>query len=462
MTANLYLLRKIKKHYLHNYSQNILPSWCVFAFDTTVILTGFYLAYLLRFNFDFKPLANYQINEQAVIATLVYAFFIWKLKAFHGIIRHTSLEDIFKVFLTTSLGFAFLLIGSLVARRLNVGAFGSIPMSVLLIHYMISYFLLVVARVIVKTTFSSVVKFQRKNRQNIIIYGAGASGMLTRTALLQDNKINYNIVAYIDDNNSKINKFLEGVKVYRPQEVLNLEFIERNEVDSIVLSIQRVNKEQRKAIIEKCLELNLEVKSVPPIKKWIQGQLSSGQIKKVNIEELLERDPITMDSTYVSRNLSGKTVMITGAAGSIGSGLVKQVLAFRPARLIMLDQAESGLYDLQSEINNSAELNQYSHITKSVIASIKDRYRLDQIFDRYRPEVIFHAAAYKHVPLMEDNPYEAILVNVFGTKALVDLSIKYNVQKFVMISTDKAVNPTNVMGASKRIAEIYARFPMPD
>jgi FlaA1/EpsC-like NDP-sugar epimerase len=441
----------------HQASQNFLPSWCVLIFDISVIFFGFYISYLLRFNFDLEQVSHYNVKDQSLIATLVYGFFFWRMKAYHGILRHTSMEDILKIFATITIGFSALLVITNLGRIFHIEALGAIPLSVILIQYMLVYFVLVIVRVIIKITFSRIMKSHRKSRQNIVIYGAGASGMLTRTALIQDSKINYNIVAYIDDNHGKINKILEGVKVYHPHEVLNETFIEKHEVDSLVLSIQKISKEYRKSIIERCLELHLEVKSVPPIRKWMNGQLSSGQIKKVNIEELLERDPITMDSTYVARYLSGKVVLITGAAGSIGSGLVKQVLSFQPARLILLDQAESGLYDLQAEINDSEELGSHAYLTKLVIASIKDRYRLDQIFKKYQPDIIFHAAAYKHVPLMEDNPYEAVLVNIFGTKALVDLAVKYEVEKFVMISTDKAVNPTNVMGASKRIAEIYAQ-----
>ncbi|HCY01234.1 MAG TPA: polysaccharide biosynthesis protein, partial [Bacteroidales bacterium] len=198
-------------------------------------------------------------------------------------------------------------------------------------------------------------------------------------------------------------------------------------------------------------------KVVPAIDKWINGQLSSEQIRKVKIEELLQREPIKMDSSTVSRYIYGKSVLITGAAGSIGAGLVRQILTYRPAELILLDQAESAIYDLQTEINNSEELAPYSHLAQYVIANIKDRFRINQVFELYKPDIIFHAAAYKHVPLMENNPYESLLVNVFGTRNLADLAVKHEVKKFVMISTDKAVNPTNVMGASKRIAEIYTQ-----
>ena len=201
--------------------------------------------------------------------------------------------------------------------------------------------------------------------------------------------------------------------------------------------------------------MHIEVKVVPAINKWINGELSSQQLRRVKIEELLERDVIELDSKNISREIRNKVVMVTGGAGSIGCGIARQILNYAPKRLIILDQAESPIYDLQFEINNSPSFKKSLNIIEYVIANVKDVFRMDHIFDIYRPDIIYHAAAYKHVPLMEDNPYEALLVNVFGTKVIADLSIKYHVEKFVMVSTDKAVNPTNIMGASKRIAEMY-------
>lgn len=438
-------------------NKNILPACYVYIFDVFIIFTGFFLAYLLRFNFLVSKINVSVTFIQALYATLVYASCFWVFKSYQGIIRHTSLEDVLKLANATAMSLAIIVFSIIIQRLTGFLPLFEIPLSVALIHFMITFFVLVIARIIVKTTFHTVINRYKNNCQPAVIYGAGVSGIFTLKAVEQDKSQNYKVVAFIDDDRTKRNKYLEGIPVLHSSEVFNSSFFSNRGIKTMIISIQSLTKARRKEIIEAGLDVNLEVKSVPHFRKWINGNLSSGQIKKVNIEELLERDPINMEDDHVRMELASKVVMITGAAGSIGSGIVMQVLKYKPKSIILLDHAESALYDLQSEINTNPDLRQYKDLTKLVVMSIKDRYRLDQIFDRHKPQIVFHAAAYKHVPLMENNPYEALLVNVFGTKALVDLSVKHKVEKFVMVSTDKAVNPSNVMGASKRIAEIYAQ-----
>lgn len=450
---SLYIFKKILRYY----SQNIISSRYILFLDVSFVFLSYFVAYIIRLNFDFQALVPSKIAIQALmVSALFFSCFVY-FKSFVGIIRHTSLIDAYRIFQALGSGAIVLILITTASRYFNFSLVGAIPISVLIIHFLLAYFSLIGFRVIVKSIFYRYFRTSKKAKKNVIIYGAGESGMLTRNALVQDRMVCYNVVAFVDDNFRKSNKMLEGVPVLSPKKVLNEEFIEKYGIDQLVLAIQHLNFRKRKSIIEHCLELQIEIKVVPPIYSWINGQLSSGQIRKVKIEELLERDPIKMDNAHVAKDLYGKVVLISGAAGSIGSGIVKQVLNYRPAKLILLDQAESGLYDLQTEINSCPDLRKLSHLTEYVIASIKDRYRMEQIFKLYRPEIVYHAAAYKHVPLMEHNPYEALLVNVMGTKVLVDLSDKYEANKFVMISTDKAVNPTNVMGASKRIAEIYTQ-----
>ena len=445
--------RDIVKKFTHRF----VPSWYIFAFDVLVVFGSYFIAYALRVNFNLAQLEVSNISAHAVIITYIYSISFIVFRSYSGIIRHTGFTDTLKILQANGAAFVIILLISLGFRFTNSAFAKEISFGVLAIHFLLAYFVMMGARIVVKTTYHVIAGSYKRDNKTVLIYGAGASGLLTLNALFQDIYISYNVAAFIDENHGKIGKTLERINILSPKQALNPEYIRRFDVDQLIISIQNITKDKQRTIVEEALELNLEVKIVPAIDKWINGQLSSEQIRKVNIEELLQREPIKMDSSTVSRYIYGKSVLITGAAGSIGSGLVRQVLTYRPAKLILLDQAESPIYDLQTEINNSEELVPYSHLAQCVIANIKDKFRINQIFELYKPDIIFHAAAYKHVPLMENNPYEALLINVFGTRTLADLAVKHKVEKFVMISTDKAVNPTNVMGASKRIAEIYTQ-----
>lgn len=448
----LWLRSMIKK-----YSQKIVPSWYIFAFDMLVVFFSLFIAYAVRLNFYLNQLDLSSIAIQSVVITYIYAISFVIFRSYSGIIRHTGFTDALKILQANGTAFLLIAITTIGLRTAESSLAREISLGALVIHFLLAYFFMMGARIIVKTTYHLIAGSRKKENKKVLIYGAGASGILTRNALMQDIYMSYNVAAFVDENQGKVGKMLEGIRILPPQIVFTKDYIEKNEIDQLIISIQNLCPEKQRSIVEEALDLDLEVKVVPAIDKWINGQLSSEQIRKVKIEELLQRDPIKMDSSNVSKYIFGKSVLITGAAGSIGSGLVRQVLKYRPAKLILLDQAESALYDIQTEISNSEELNKHSHLAEYVIASIKDKFRMQQIFETYKPDIIFHAAAYKHVPLMENNPYEALLVNVFGTRNLADMAVKHKVKKFVMISTDKAVNPTNVMGASKRIAEIYTQ-----
>lgn len=442
---------------IKKFSHRFVPSWYVFAFDVLVVFFSYFIAYAIRVNLDMALLDIASLSIHAIIITYLYSVSFVIFRSYTGIIRHTGFTDTLKILQANGAAFGTVLLVSMGFRLTSSELVNEISFGALAIHFLLAYFFMMGARIIVKTTYHVIAGSHKKDNKSVLIYGAGASGILTRNALLQDARVSYNVAAFIDENHGKIGKMLEGVRILSPEQALNPKYISRAGIDQLIISIQNISKDKQRSIVEEALEINLEVKVVPAIDKWINGQLSSEQIRKVKIEELLQREPIKMDSSTVSRYIYGKSVLITGAAGSIGSGLVRQILTYRPAKLILLDQAESAMYDLQTEINNSEALVPYSHLARYVIANIKDKFRINQIFERYKPDIIFHAAAYKHVPLMEDNPYESLLVNVFGTRTLADMAVKHKVQKFVMISTDKAVNPTNVMGASKRIAEIYTQ-----
>lgn len=290
-----------------------------------------------------------------------------------------------------------------------------------------------------------------KDQIPTLIYGAGTYGLITKHTIEKETSLAGKIVGFIDDDRKKLGKSLEGLKIYHSKSLQKV--IESHNIKQLIVSIQDPDKRNKRAIIDICLANNVEILNVPAPSDWINGEFTPGQIKPVRIEDLLGRESIKLDSEKLHAEFKDKIVLVTGAAGSIGSEIVRQLCSYNAARVVMLDQAESALYNLESELKEKG----IYECTESVIADIRNFQRIENVFNTFKPDIVFHAAAYKHVPLMEDNPSEAILTNVQGTKNLVDLSIEYNVDKFLLISTDKAVNPTNVMGCSKRIAEMYAQ-----
>jgi len=325
-----------------------------------------------------------------------------------------------------------------------------IPFSVVIIEYLCTMFLMIAFRITVKLIYFEF-KNASKDTKRIVIYGAGAEGIVTKRTLERDEDHKYKVVAFIADKRAKIGKKIEGVTIY-PIERLEY-LIENEEIDEIIIAVNNLAKTRKQEIVERALTKNVKVLHVPPVKNWINDELSSNQIQEVKIEDLLGREPIHLDSINIKGQLSEKRVLITGAAGSIGSEIVRQVSHFFPSKLILLDQAESPLYDIENEIKEQFGEN----LCEIVVADVANISRMENVYNTFRPDVVYHCAAYKHVPIMEDNPSEAILTNILGTKIMVDLADKYKVDSFVMVSTDKAVNPTNVMGASKRVAEIYAQ-----
>ncbi|MFM7216807.1 MAG: polysaccharide biosynthesis protein, partial [Bacteroidota bacterium] len=325
------------------------------------------------------------------------------------------------------------------------------PFSILIIDFFITTMGLIAFRLAVKSLYMEL-RNPGSGKRSVIIYGAGESGVITKRAIDRDAKSRYKVVAFIDDDFSKAGKRLEGVKIH-PSESNLKNLLDETKAERLIISIQNITSERRRTIIEQCLAYGVEVQNVPPVRNWIDGRLSVNQIRNIKIEDLLERDPIRLDIELIQKGLTGKTVLVTGGAGSIGSEIVRQLIPFGPKKVIALDQAESPLYDLELQVKEDYDWNGL----ETVIADVRQADRMRRVFEAFRPDVVFHAAAYKHVPVMENNPSEAILTNVHGTKTVADLSNEFGVDKFILISTDKAVNPTNIMGATKRIAEIYCQ-----
>ncbi|OFY70883.1 MAG: hypothetical protein A3G23_12240 [Bacteroidetes bacterium RIFCSPLOWO2_12_FULL_37_12] len=423
------------------------PRWIIFLADVFLSLCSIYLAYLLRFNFDIPQNDSDTLRYAVPFVLFIRAISFYLGKTYSGIIRYTSTKDAEQIFITITIGSAFFALSNIFAYYFLTGKF-IIPYSIVIIDYITTILLLTASRVLIKTLYLEHIN-PTKLKTNVIIFGAGESGIITKRTLDRDAGTKYKVSAYIDDDPKKTGRKLEGVEIHPTSNLENL--LKNNDIAHLIISIQNAEIPNKEKIIETCLNYNTTVLNIPPVHKWINGELSFKQIKKIRIEELLGRTPIKLHDEQIKNQIRGKNVLITGAAGSIGTELARQIAEYKPQKLVLFDQSETSLYDMELEFLEIHNMN----FIETVIGDIRNKERVENVFKTFKPELVYHAAAYKHVPVMENNPSEAILTNVLGTKILADLSVEYKVQKFVMISTDKAVNPTSVMGASKRIAEIY-------
>ena len=374
-------------------------------------------------------------------------------QSYAGIIRHTSIEDailILKAVFTGSFG--AVLISAGIRNTLGYEHVFNLSASILIIDFFICLFWMVILRFFVKSFYESFIN-QFKPSIGVLIYGAGYTGMLTKNVFQTDRSTNYKILGFIDDNESKIGKTIEGIKVYSLPEVLD-KFVGSNDGLEVIMAINNMSAKSKRKISDIFLDRGVVVKALPPVDKWVEGEFAMNQIHNVKIEDLLGREVIQMNNKRIGDEISGKVILVTGAAGSIGSEIVRQLIAYFPSKLVLVDQAESALYDLEYELAGRVPTNVQLIVN---VADVSDTRRVSKIFKNHEPDIVFHAAAYKHVPLMENNPYEAIKTNVIGTRILAELASEVGVEKFVMVSTDKAVNPTNVMGATKRLAEMYTQ-----
>lgn len=374
-------------------------------------------------------------------------------QSYAGIIRHTSIEDailILKAVFTGSFG--AVLISAGIRNTLGYEHVFNLSASILIIDFFICLFWMVILRFFVKSFYESFIN-QFKPSIGVLIYGAGYTGMLTKNVFQTDRSTNYKILGFIDDNESKIGKTIEGIKVYSLPEVLD-KFVGSNDGLEVIMAINNMSAKSKRKISDIFLDRGVVVKALPPVDKWVEGEFAMNQIHNVKIEDLLGREVIQMNNKRIGDEISGKVILVTGAAGSIGSEIVRQLIAYFPSKLVLVDQAESALYDLEYELAGRVPTNVQLIVN---VADVSDTRRVSKIFKNHQPDIVFHAAAYKHVPLMENNPYEAIKTNVIGTRILAELASEVGVEKFVMVSTDKAVNPTNVMGATKRLAEMYTQ-----
>ena len=429
------------------------PRWIIQLID--LLIAGFSLAlsYLIRFdlNTDLTTIqTEWAVLSKSILFYFLLKFFVFYLLKIHkGLVRYTSTQDLQRI-LIANVSCSLIFLFCSVLRKNFIDGFYLFPMSILIMEFIFSLSFIVGSRFVIKLLYLESIK-SNQTKENVLIYGAGTMGMITKRTIENDTRNNQVVLGFIDDNEKLVGNRIDGITVYSSSKIHELH--QKLAINKLIISIRNPSPIELKKVIESCFEVNIAVQKVPDPKTWVNGELSALQISKIPIEDLLGRTPIALNQKGLHAALHDKTVLVSGAAGSIGSGLVLQLMRFHPKKIILLDQGESPLYELENQLR----LLETSTILEFVIGDVRSHHRMENVFSTYQPQIVFHAAAYKHVPLMESNPSEAINTNILGTKCLVDLSILHKVEKFILISTDKAVNPTNVMGASKRIAEMYAQ-----
>lgn len=430
-----------------------LPRWVILLIDLLIVATAYFASNFVIHSF-IGNFSFYEVFTKLPFIISVYFVYFNLFKTYKGVIRKTGLKDAQNLFMANSLAFLTLAAFSFIVRNFldtsNVFLnFYKSSYSILFIHTFVSTVSMVVLRLVYKAIYYDYFFADDRNKNRIIIYGAGDSGIITLNALVNDTENKFTIVSFVDDDPRLVGKRINGINVFHSS-VLTEEYIKKLHIDQVIISIQNIKNSRLIEISSVLADLSVVVKITPPVSNWLNGNYSSQQIKAVNIEDLLGRDSIQLDNPIVEEELKGSVILVTGAAGSIGSEIARQIAMKDYDRLVLVDQAESALYDVQQSLKTK----NFDKI-EFVIANIRDQERMHYLFNRFKPNLIYHAAAYKHVPLMENYPYEAVHTNVKGTKIIADLAHEFGVNKFVMVSTDKAVNPTNVMGATKRVAEMY-------
>ncbi|MES2417260.1 MAG: nucleoside-diphosphate sugar epimerase/dehydratase [Bacteroidota bacterium] len=427
---------------------NIVPRWVILTLDLGICIVSLTIAYLLTHNLNFTSMNPVSFSRNVLVLCFINLIVFYNVKTYSGIIRYTSAQDTFRVLFAvfvSNVAFVFLNLGFI--------AFNNSPLisnKLLFVNGLTSFLLLITYRVLIKYFFMYIKNLTLAKRK-VIIYGAGEAGLATKRTFDHDAKVNKTIIAFVDDDVRKVGKTIDGIKILAGDKLESL--IVEHEVDEIIFASYSIPTERKNNIVDTCLENDVVVLNIPPADLWTGGILHTKQIQHINIEDLLNRKPIQIDLHGIQTQLKDKRVLITGAAGSIGGEIVRQLIGFDTGLILLCDQSETALHHIYLELTETYNNTNFH----AFVGDVKDEKRMEHLFATYKPHYVYHAAAYKHVPLMEDNPSEAIKTNVLGTKTVADMAIKHGVQKFVMISTDKAVNPTNIMGASKRIAEIYVQ-----
>jgi FlaA1/EpsC-like NDP-sugar epimerase len=439
------------RKFLLTYSNRFISGYVVLASDILIVAISLVVAYIVRFNFDVSDINLWKLPTFLPIVVVISTIAFVISRSYVGIIRHTSTDDVVRIFKAAGMVFITLIILNFLILLYQWPINKVLPLSIIIIHTLTSLFLMIFTRLFAKIIWLNLIK-GRSESVNVIIYGAGKAGILTKNTLTSDLENIYNVVCFLDDNAGKIGKSIEGVPVMSPA-VVSPQFIKRKNIHEVIIAVHNIDPVKKREFTDAFLQYNVTIKNIPPVEYWINGELQLKQIRNVRIEDLLMREPIVLDKNIVLDETRDKVILVTGAAGSIGSEISRQLMHCQSKRLILLDQAETPLHDLLIRLRHNFP--NFSERAEIIMADVSNQQRMEWIFNQYKPQIVYHAAAYKHVPMMEENPGEAVRVIVFGTRILADTAIRHGVEKFVMISTDKAVKATNVMGAAKRIAEMY-------
>ena len=427
---------------------NIVPRWIIFLLDIGVTCFSFLLAFIIKQNLELTGLQWDPIANTFVLLLIVNVLVFASVKTYSGIVRYTGLQDAVRIAISIVMSSALLfLVSKASSKYSNVFILDNV---VIILYASFSFLSLISYRILVKFLFSYAKNYKMK-KKTVVIFGAGEAGVATKRVLEHDTNNNIHLLAFIDDDRKKTKKVLDGVPIVSFADFE--EMVQSNEVDELVIASFTIPTKRKNEVVDFCLNHDILVLNVPPYNKWNEGKFNSKQLQNIKIEDLLERDPIVINNNQIRNQIKGKRVLVTGAAGSIGSEIVRQLLPYHPELIILCDQAETPLHSLELELQErKTNVNCIPYL-----ADITNEQRMEDMFNQFKPQYVYHAAAYKHVPMMELCPSEAVKNNVLGTKHMADLSVKHYVERFVMVSTDKAVNPTNVMGASKRLAEIYVQ-----
>jgi FlaA1/EpsC-like NDP-sugar epimerase len=431
---------------IRNFS--IVPKFVILLLDLGATVTALFIAILIQQNVILTAINWEHVINSILLILLVNSLVFTTTKSYTGIVRYTGVQDAVRIATAVAISsFIILVINTL---ALGYSTILSLTTLVIALYTVFTFLFLISYRVLVKYLFAYAKNYKMK-KKSVVIFGAGDTGVATQRVLDNDGQSNIQIIAFIDDDRKKGSKNLNGVQIITFaafKEMANLQ-----PVDELIIASYSLPTKRKNEVVDFCLDHDIKVLSVPPYSKWAEGKFNSRQLQSIKIEDLLERDPILINNNQIKSQIKGKRILVTGAAGSIGSEIVRQLLPYTPELIVLCDQAETPLHNLELELlENGTRINCVSYL-----ADITNNSRMEALFEEFKPQYVYHAAAYKHVPMMELCPTEAVRNNVVGVKLIADLSIKYNVERFVMISTDKAVNPTNVMGASKRMAEMYVQ-----